>query len=181
MPLSQWLITTNYYEGGYFRAWSPLFSLSLFTLWFSPSSIFCFCFLSFSFPPTALALLILCLSSLARSLPLSRRQAVVRFRLIAVEINKADKFVFLLYCVTEEGRRFLGQERQTSRAHSEFTHFCSDEFLTQSIHGASSSWHRHLVYRMNGTSLNLVIICRNTVIELNLYCWIRSLVCCYSS
>ena len=115
MPLSQWLITTNYYEGGYFRP-DPLFSYSLsfpHCVWFSLSlTSLCICALSLSllffllsFPPTSLS------RSSSPSLPpppplslflsLSLWQAVVWLQLIAVEINKASKFVFLLYCVTQ--------------------------------------------------------------------------------
>lgn len=108
MPLSQWLITTNYYEGGYFRP-DPLFSfsLSLFltvsdSLHLTSFSIFTlsvfFFILFFSLPPFCLAHpLRLSLSSLFLSLS----QAVMWLQLIAVEINKASKFVFLLYCVTQ--------------------------------------------------------------------------------
>lgn len=39
--------------------------------------------------------------SLSSSLSLPLWQAVVWLQLIAVEINKASKFVFLLYCVTQ--------------------------------------------------------------------------------
>lgn len=114
MPLSQWLITTNYYEGGYFRP-DPLFSFSLSLavsdslylslLSVSALSLFRSCFSSsLSLPPLRLAhplRLSPPLLSLSRALSLSLWQAVVWLQLIAVEINKASKFVFLLYCVTQ--------------------------------------------------------------------------------
>lgn len=110
MPLSQWLITTNYYEGGYFRTdlsslslphrltlsisryfptLSPLLSWALFFLFASHLSVFARCL---------------------RLLPLSSSlSAVVWLQLIVVEINKACKFVFLAApCHTEEGRCFHG-------------------------------------------------------------------------
>lgn len=47
-------------------------------------------------------LLVLSISpSLSLLSPLSLSQSVMWLQLIAVEINKASKFVFLLYCVTQ--------------------------------------------------------------------------------
>lgn len=95
--------------GRVFQAWSPSFlSLSLpHCLCFSPSltsvslpfSLSCSSFL-LSFPSHLSVSLILPLPSLSPFW-----QAVVWLHLIAVEINKAGKFVFLLYCVTQRKRR----------------------------------------------------------------------------
>lgn len=70
---------------------SPILTISHFFLYLLPFSFFLFS----SFPPTSLS----CSSS--PSPPPSLWQAVVWLQLIAVEINKASKFVFLLYCVTQ--------------------------------------------------------------------------------
>lgn len=99
--------------GRVFQAWSPFFFLSL-SLTVSDSlylsllsvsalSLFRSCFSSsLSLPPLRLAhLLRLSPPLLSLSLSLSLWQAVVWLQLIAVEINKASKFVFLLYCVTQ--------------------------------------------------------------------------------
>lgn len=93
MPLSQWLITTNYYEGGYFRP-DPLVSLP------SSSSLSDSLHLNFSLllyfhpphPATPTAPVLFVLAIFLFSLFL--------VWLIAAEINKASRFVVLPRRVT---------------------------------------------------------------------------------
>lgn len=126
MPLSQWLITTNYYEGGYFRP-DPLVSLSS-SSWLSDSLHLNFSLLLY-FPPFLPSHLcrLVCPPRRPSSLP-----SLVW--LIAVQINKASRFVVLLCCVTQDGGCFHRNTVNWARLQSHTFSNCFLHLLIESIH-----------------------------------------------